>query len=99
MQTKPKLLPKRLLKRARPRLMLLVLVMSLNACVTEPSKPPVVVKPPVIPQLPLQAQQPQIPNLCVPNCSTGLGRLLSTLQPSQINEASRDKPVSMPTKP
>ena len=61
-------------------LMPLLLPMLVSACagVSQPS-PPVVVPPPAIPPLPAVARQPTPPPICSPTCSAGLTRLRTEL--------------------
>lgn len=72
-------------KPPRPTLLLLPLLLTLLAgCETVPRTLPV--DAPRLP-LPQEARQPPAPTLCQPNCSTGLARLLDSLQPSPTNVA------------
>lgn len=61
-------------------LMLLLLPMLVSACagVSQPS-PPVVAPPPAIPPLPAVARQPTPPPICSPTCSAGLTKLRTEL--------------------
>lgn len=61
-------------------LMPLLLPMLVSACagVSQPS-PPVVVPPPAIPPLPAVARQPTPPPICSPTCSAGLTKLRTEL--------------------
>ena len=63
-----------------PALLLAVLLLPLMGCANAPPlSSPLVIAPPAIPALPLQARQPQPPAICLPTCSDGLRMLLDSL--------------------
>ena len=64
----------------------LSLMLSLNACESQPQKPqpiqpPLVVKPASAPPLPDSAKQPDLPALCSPTCLGGLTKLRESWLP------------------
>ena len=63
-----------------PALLLAVLLLPLMGCASAPPlSSPLVIAPPAIPALHLQARQPPPPALCLPTCSDGLRTLLDSL--------------------
>lgn len=60
--------------------LLCALWLLVTGCATAPQPlPPLVIDPPSIPPLPLQARQPPAPAICLPTCSDGLTRLRDSL--------------------
>lgn len=78
-------------------LMPLLLPVLVSACagVSQPS-PPVVVPPPAIPPLPEVARQPTPPPICSPTCSAGLTRLRTELLNMLTSPALPAKDASGP---
>ena len=86
--------PRPLLRSATPLLPALLLA----ACASAPLPlPPVVIAPPGIPPLPLEARQPPAPGWCSPTCSAGLTRLRETWLQRLTLPASPAPPASEPT--
>jgi hypothetical protein len=76
----------------------MTLLLLLQGCSTA-LPPPVVVRPPPLPPLPIQARQPAPPTLCVISCSLGLSTLLDSLLLTPTPLTSPAKPVSATTTP
>lgn len=78
-------------KRTRRAPMLAPLMLLLAGCASElPSwSPPV--DPPTIPPLPAEAQQPEIPLMCLPTCSAGLTKERENLLSMPIGPGSQAK--------
>ncbi len=78
--------------------MLTLLAWLLSACasVSQPSLPPLDVRPPAIPRLPSAARQPKTPPECLPTCSAGVSREFDSWLTSPTNAAQPGQPASGP---
>lgn len=70
------------------------LALLLTACAAPQPLPPVVVRPPLVPPLPLTSRQPERAPICTPTCSQGLERLLLQWEKRLSDTASPVKAAS-----
>lgn len=89
------------LRRHESVLMLIALAVLASGCGSGPklSRRETPVQPPAIPMLPATARQPQVEVRCLPTCSDGLSRKLSSWLGSPTSGGRQAPPAREPTTP